>query len=153
MVRKARIGMGMLALGMALTLVPTVTASAAVEKSAVCQAYAKDVNSQTKGSANLAKEMESGNWSAVQKALLKTFSNEQSAEKDFQGFLSGAPAKVKAAANVALGLVAQFKSIIQSSTSLEQFSTKITSATETPKVSAALTVLDNYSKKLHCGIN
>jgi hypothetical protein len=153
MVRKARIGMGMLALGLALTLVPTVTASAAVEKSAVCQAYAKDVNTQTKGSTALAKQLESGNWATAQKALLKALNNEQGAEKDFQGFLSGAPAKVKAASNVALGLVSQFRSIVQSSTSLEQFGSRITSATESPKVSAALAVLTNYAKKLHCGIN
>jgi hypothetical protein len=153
MLRKARIGMGMLALGMVLTLVPTVAASAAVEKSAVCQAYAKDVNTQTKGSAALAKQLESGNWTTAQKGLLKALSNEQGAEKDFQGFLSGAPAKVKAASNVALGLVSQFKSIVQSSTSIEQFGSRITAVTETPKVSAALTVLTNYSKKLHCGIN
>jgi hypothetical protein len=151
--RKARLGISVLAMAMGLTLIPAVTASATVEKSAICKAYAKDVNTQTKGSAALTKEMASGNWSVVQKALLKTFANEQSAEKDFQGFLSGAPAKVKAAANVALGLVNQFKSVIQSSTSLEQFASQITTLTETPKITAALNVLTAYTKKLHCGIS
>jgi hypothetical protein len=141
----------MLAAGVAMALLPAATASATIEKSAICKAYANDVNQQTKGSTALAKEMASGKWSAIQKALLSTFSHEASAEKDFSTFLSGASAKVKAAANVAIGLNSTFKSIIQHSTSLAQFESGITKAEALPKVTAALKVLDNYTKSLKCG--
>jgi hypothetical protein len=151
MVRKAKLGISLLAIGMVLTLVPAVTASAEVEKSAICKAYTADVNLQSKGSAALAKEMESGTWSSIQKALLTTFSNEASAEKDFSTYLSGAPAKVKAAANVVIALDNKFKSIIQHSSNVEQFEGSITKAEQLPKVNAALRVLDNYAKTLNCG--
>jgi hypothetical protein len=153
MLRRAKLGVGMLAVGVAMALLPAATASATIEKSAICKAYTKDVNEQSKGSSALAKEMASGKWSVIQKALLGEFSREESSEKDFTAFLSGAPAKVKAAANVALGLDDKFKSIIQHSTSLQQFETGVTAAERIPKVTAALGVLDNYAKTLKCGIS
>jgi hypothetical protein len=151
MLRRAKIGIGTLAVGMALTLVPAATASATVAKSSLCKAYNAEVKQQSKGSAALAREMASGKWSAIKKALLATFSKEANAEKEFSVFLNGASAKVKAAANVALGLDNSFKSVIQHSNSLAQFETGITAAESTPKVKAALNVLDNYTKGLGCG--
>jgi hypothetical protein len=151
MLRRVKFGIGMLAVGLALTLVPAVTASATVAKSSLCKAYNAEVNQQSKGSASLAKEMESGKWSSIKKALLATFAKEANAEKEFSVFLNGASAKVKAAAGVALGLDNSFKSVIQRSTSLQQFETGITAAESTPKVKAALNVLDNYTKSLGCG--
>jgi hypothetical protein len=141
----------MLAVGLGMALLPAATASATIEKSAICKAYNTEVAKQSKGSAALAKEMESGKWSSIQKALLSTFNQEASAEKGFTAYLNGAPAKVKAAANVALGLDNKFKSIIQHATSLQQFETGITAAEQLPKVTAALKVLANYSKSLNCG--
>jgi hypothetical protein len=140
----------MLVGGLALALVPAATASASIEKSAVCQAYKSEVTKQAKGSANLAKEMESGKWSSIRGALLATFNGEANAEKQFAAYLSGASAKVKAAAAVALKLDSTFKTIIESSSSLQQFETRITAAESTPKVTAALKVLDSYSKTI-CG--
>jgi hypothetical protein len=139
-----------LALAMAVALVPAATASASIEKSAVCQAYKSEATKQLKGSTNLAKEMESGNWSSIKGALLGTFNGEANAEKQFAAYLSGASAKVKAAAAVALKLDSTFKTIIEGSSSLQQFETRITAAESTPKVTAALKVLDSYSKSI-CG--
>jgi hypothetical protein len=153
MLRRAKLGVGMLAVGVGMALLPAATASATIEKSAICTAYTKDVNEQAKGSAGLAKEMASGKWSVIQKALLGEFSRDEKYEKDFTAFLNGAPAKVKAAANVALGLDNKFKSIVQNSTSLQQFETAITSAERIPKVTSALAVLDKYAKSLKCGIS
>jgi hypothetical protein len=150
-VRKANLGISLLVIAIGLTLVPAVTASAAVETSAICKAYNTDVKLQSKASAALAKQMASGKWSSIQKALLTEFSHQASAEKDFSTFLTGAPAKVKAAANVALGLDNKFKSIVQHSTNVQQFGAAIGKAEQLPKVVAAVGVLDNYAKTLKCG--
>jgi hypothetical protein len=151
MLQRARLGIGMLAVGVALALLPAATASASIEKSALCKAYSTEVNQQTKGAAGLAKEMESGNWPAIQKALLATFGKEASEEKLFAAYLNGASAKVKAAAAVTEKLIGQFKTVIQHSTNLTQFETGITSAEENPKFTAAEKVLDSYTKSLGCG--
>jgi hypothetical protein len=150
MLRGVRLGAGVMAIGMALAVVPAATASASVEKSSICKAYSAEEAKQTKASANLAKEMESGNWSTIKKTLLSTFNGEANAEKSFDVYLSGASSKVKAAAAVALKLDSSFKSVIQKSTSLTQFEAGITAAESTPKVKAALAVLDSYSAKLGC---
>ena len=49
-----------------------------------------------------------------------------------------------------LKLDGSFKSVIQNSTSLTQYESGITAAESTPKVKAALAVLDAYTTKL-CG--
>jgi hypothetical protein len=154
LLRPARLGAGTIvvglavALALALALVPAANASASIEKSSVCKAYKSEETTQTKGSANLAKEMESGKWSSIKGALLATFTGEANAEKQFAGYLSGASAKVKAAAAVALKLNSTFKTIIENSSSLQQFETRITAAESTPKVTAALKVLESYSKTI-----
>lgn len=152
--QRSRLGVGMLVVGLALTLalalMPEATASASIAKSSVCSAYKTEVTKQAKGSAKLAKEMESGNWAAIKGALLATFNGEANAEKQFAAYLSGASAKVKSAAAVALKLNSTFKTVIESSSSLQQFETEITAAESTPKVTAALKVLAGYSKHL-CG--
>jgi hypothetical protein len=150
MVRKAKLGIVLLAIGMGLTLVPAVTASAAVETSAICKAYNADVKLQSKATAGLAKEMASGKWSSIQKALLTEFNRNASAEKELSTFLSGAPAKVKAAANVLLGQENKFKSIVQHSTNVQQFGTAIEKAEVAPKEATAAAVLDKYATTLKC---
>jgi hypothetical protein len=150
MLRGAKLGAGVMAIGMALAVVPAATASASIEKSSICKAYNAEVAKQTKASTNLAKEMESGNWNTIKKTLLATFNSEANAEKSFDAYLNGASSKVKAAATVALKLDSSFKSVIQKSTSLTQFEAGITAAESTPKVKAALAVLTAYSNKLGC---
>jgi hypothetical protein len=141
----------MLAAGVALALLPTATASATIEKSAICKAYTTEVNQETKGESGLVKDMESGNWAAAQKALLATFGKEASEEKAFAVYLNGASAKVKAAAVVEEKLISQFKTVIQQSTSIAQFETGITTAETNPKITAAEKVLGSYTKTKGCG--
>ncbi len=145
MLRRARLGIGMLAVGLTLALLPAATASATVEKSALCKAYQSEVAKQTKASATVAKEMASGKWSTVKKALLATFNSEANSEKQFSSYLNGASGKVKAAAAVAVQLNNTVMKVLQKSTSRQQFETGILAAESTPKVSAALKVLGNYS--------
>jgi hypothetical protein len=154
MLRRAKLEFGTLAVGVALamttalTLLPATAASATLEKSSLCKAYTAEVKQQSKGSAALGREMAaSGKWSSMQKALLGTFDNEASAEKQFANRIGGS-AKVKAAVAVALQLDNTFRSIIQHSTSLSQFQSGIQAAESTPKVTAAEKVLATYAKGL-----
>jgi hypothetical protein len=160
MLRRAQLGVGTLvggaalalavalAAAMGLALLPATTASATVAKSSLCKAYNAEVKQQQKGSAAFEREMASGKWASMQKALLATFNKEANAEKQFAALIGGASAKVKAAAAVALQLDTTFRSIIQRSTSEVQFQSGITAAESTPKVKAAENVLVNYSKGL-----
>ena len=147
MVRKAKLGISLLAIAMGLTLVPAVTASAAVETSANCKAYNSDVKLLETNSAAVAKQLTSGKWSSIQKGLLAEASHQVSAEKHFLLILNGAPAKVKAAANVLLGQGNQFKSIVEHSSSVEQFGAAIEKVEVAPKELKAVGVLDNYAAK------
>jgi hypothetical protein len=140
----------LLAVAVALAVLPAATATATVAKSSLCTAYKSEENSESKASDALAKDIESGNWASIKKALLSDFNGEAGAEKQFAAYLNGASAKVKAAAAVILKFDGSFKSIIQKSTSLNSFESGITTAEESPKVKAALNVLSGYTTKL-CG--
>jgi hypothetical protein len=147
---KAKIGAGILALGLATVVWPVSTASATtatVATSSLCTAYKGEQAKQESASTSLEKVMASGKWSKIQKAMLATFGTELNTEKQFIGLLSGASSKVKAAAAVALKLDSEFKTIVASSKNETQFEAKITAAESTPKVEAALKVLTAYSEK------
>jgi hypothetical protein len=150
MLHRAKLGAALLTVGMTMAIIPITTASATVAKSSVCKAYSAEEAKQLKASDGLEKDIASGNWASAKKAMLSTFTSEASAEKQFAAYLNGASAKVKAAAAVALKLDNSFKTIISNSSSLTQFESGITAAESTPKVTAALKVLDAYSAKL-CG--
>jgi hypothetical protein len=152
MLFRAKLYGALLAVAVALPLavLPAATASATVAKSSLCTAYKSEENSQSKASNALAKDIESGNWASIKKALLSSFNGEAGAEKQFAAYLSGASAKVKAAAAVILKLDGSFKTIIQNSNSLTSFESGITAAESSPKVKAALSTLDSYTTKL-CG--
>jgi trehalose/maltose hydrolase-like predicted phosphorylase len=148
MLQWAKLGAGAMAIGVAMAVWPAASASAGVEKSSICTAYKAEEAKQVKASTALTKDIESGNWATIQKAMLSTFASEAGAERQFDAYLNGASAKVKAAAAVALQLDASFKTVIEKSTSLTSFEAAITKAESTPKVTAALKVLDAYSGKL-----
>jgi hypothetical protein len=152
--QRGKVGVAVMATGLALMLalavMPAATASASIESSSICKVYKSEVAQSTKTSTKEAKLMESGNWKGIQKYLLSTFKTEAVTEKEFASVLNGASAQVKAAAQVSLGMVAKFKTVVQNSTSLTQFETGITAAESTPKVTAALKVLDAFTTKL-CG--
>ena len=161
MLRRAKIGLGIAAIGMTAALVPAVAASASVQTvrsvgtvrtlqiSPLCKSYKSEAKAQENASGGaLEKAMTSGSWPATQKALLSIYNNEGNAEKQVVGLLSSAPGNVKSAANVVFKFEGTLKSIIQKSTSLTQFSGSVTTATENPKVAAALKTLASYFGKL-----
>jgi hypothetical protein len=147
---RAKLCGALLALVVAMAVLPVATASATLAKSSICKAYKSEEAKQLKSSTALAKDVLSGKWAVIKKDLLATFNGEAGAEKQFAAYLSGASAKVKSATAVVLKLDGSFKTIIQSSSSLTAFESGITAAEATPKVKAALKVLDAYTTKL-CG--
>jgi hypothetical protein len=147
---RAKLCAGLLAALVTMAVLPAATASATLAKSSVCKAYKSEVSKQSKATNALTKDIESGNWASIKTALLGTFKGEAGAEKQFAGYLNGASAKVKAASAVVLKLDGSFKTIIANSTSLAQYASGIDAAESTPKVKAALAVLDAYTAKL-CG--
>jgi hypothetical protein len=154
MLKKAKIGLGVATIGMALSMVPAVTASASVSASAtlrtssLCKAYKADLKAASKSeSASIEKAIESGNWPAAQKALLSAFNGESGLEKSLVASLASAPSKVKAAASVSLKFDATLKSLIQKSKSLTQYESLVTAASKNPKLAAAEKVLDAYTQK------
>jgi hypothetical protein len=157
MLRKARVGLGVASLGMALSLIPAVAgsapASASVHTSKLCTIYKADLNGAgSKVTAAVTRAVESGNWKVAQKALLNAFRTESGSEKSLVAALSNAPGSVKAAAGVALKFNSTLKSIISGSSSLTQYESKVTSASKTPKLTAAEKTLDTYTLKQCPGI-
>jgi hypothetical protein len=154
--QRAKVGAGVVAMGLVVTLglavlpVATTTASATIATSAICKAYNAEQVRSTKATNKLDTVMKSGKWPAIQKVLLSTFNTEATSEQQFESLLGGAPAKVKAAIGVSLQVVNKFKSIIQSSKSLTQFENRVTAAENTPKFKAAEDTLDSYTTKA-CG--
>jgi hypothetical protein len=134
----------------AMAVVPVATASATPGRSAICKAYKAEETKEVKASAALAREDDSDNWTVIKKDLLATFKGESGAEEQFDAYLSGASSKVRSAAAVVLKLDGTFKTIAQSSSGLTAYETGISEAQETPKVKAALKVLDSYTTAL-CG--
>ncbi len=165
MLHRAKIGLGIAAIGMTAALVPAVSASASVrtvravetvrplQLSSLCRSYKSEVKAQANASGGaLEKAMTSGSWPATQKALLSIYNSEGNAEKQVVGLLSSAPGNVKSAANVVFKFEGTLKGIIQRSTSLTQFATSAGTATQSPKIEAALKTLDTYFSKLCPGL-
>jgi hypothetical protein len=148
----AKLAAAFLAAGMVLVTATdsAPAASAAVGRSSICKAFAAAEAKQKRASAALGPVIAQGNWTSIRKALLSTFAEETSAEKEFAGYLHSASAKVRGAATVALRLDRSFTTIARHSTSLTSFETTVKAAESTPKVTAALKVLSVYAQKL-CG--
>jgi hypothetical protein len=149
---RARLGFGIVAVGVVLALVPVVSASAGQYKSkshhhsgGLCSAAKNELSASSKTTNALTQAMESGNWSEIQKDLLASFNSEGSEEQAMINYLSSAPGNVKSAAQTVLKFVASLKKIIQNSTSMTQFDTSMESAEQNPKLESAEKVLDAYS--------
>jgi hypothetical protein len=159
MLKKAKIGLGIATIGMACSLVPAVAVSASVrtirplQTSQFCKVYKAELaQSDKSSSAAVEKAMTSGNWPKAQKALLSVFNASTGAEKAVISALAGAPSNVKAAAAVALKFEGTLKNDISSSTSLSQYESKITAATQNPKLTAADNTLEAYTTKQCPGV-
>jgi hypothetical protein len=156
MLGKAKIGIGIATIGMALSVVPALSASASVKASAtlrgsaLCGDYKNQEKSQaetTEGAA-LEKAYTSGKWSAIQSALLSAFGSENGAISKLESALSGAPSSVKSAAGQLVKFESSLKTAIKQSTSMTQFGEKTATVDENPKLQAALKTLDAYGEKL-----
>jgi hypothetical protein len=149
MLQRVLAGTGIAAVMLGATLWPAATATSAVDKTSICQAYQAEEAKQAKANAKLTKLLETGRWAAGKKALLSTASAESNFEKQFAGvYLKGAPRTVKAAAAVILTFDATLRNVIEKAKSLAQYDKGITAAESAPKVQAALQVLDTYTTQL-----
>jgi hypothetical protein len=161
MLQWAKAGIGIATIGLAITLVPALSASASMDKSAkgsdpsspVCHAYRSALGSDTKGSApaaKAAKALASGHWAAAKRDFSTAFSDEANEFHGLVSALSGAPNKVKRAASELLTSGDKVKSILEKSNSAAQFSTAVSSLFKSPKAAAAGRTLTKYATGL-CG--
>jgi hypothetical protein len=166
MLNRVKAGIGVATIGMAMALIPAISpASASVSSvssvlgvsslssNALCRDYKNQqtASANTQGSA-LAKAYTSGNWPAIQKALLSTYNSEAGAISKLESVLSGAPSNVKAAVGTFLQFANSLKGVIQRSTSLTNFGTNIEAVSTNPKLASAEKVLAAYGAKLCPGL-
>jgi hypothetical protein len=169
MLNRVKAGIGVVTIGTAMALIPAISpASASVSRvstvsslsgvsslssNALCRDYKNQqtASANTQGSA-LAKAYTSGNWPAIQKALLSTYNSEAGAIGKLESALSGAPSNVKAAVGTFLQFANSLKGVIQRSTSLTNFATNVEAVSTNPKLASAEKVLAAYGAKLCPGL-
>jgi hypothetical protein len=163
MLNRAKAGIGVAAIGMAMALIPAispVSASASsvsgvssLSTSALCRDYKNQQSAlaNTQSSA-LARAYASGNWPAIQKALLSTYSSATVTNSKLESVLSGAPSNVKAAVGTFVQFENSIKAVIQRSTSLTNFGTQMAAVSTNPKLASAGKVLAAYAAKLCPGL-
>jgi hypothetical protein len=160
MLNRAKAGIGVAAIGMAMALIPAISpASASVSgvsslsSSALCRDYKNQQSAlaNTQSSA-LARAYASGNWPAIQKALLSTYSSATVTNSKLESVLSGAPSNVKAAVGTFVQFENSIKGVIQRSTSLTNFGTQMAAVSTNPKLASAGKVLAAYAAKLCPGL-
>jgi uncharacterized protein YyaL (SSP411 family) len=142
MLRRAGIGMGIVALGASMAFVPM--ASAGASKPGWCSLDKAEAKVTAKSTAAMTKAIESGNWAAAKAALLASFSQETQAEQAAIASLASAPSNVRAAGNVLLKFVGTQKALIQKSTSATQFASSEEAAIQGPKFAGAEKTLSAY---------
>ncbi len=169
MLNRAKAGIGVAAIGMAMALIPAISpASASVSSvasvssasgvsslssNALCRDYKNQQSAlaNTQGSA-LGRAYASGNWPAIQKALLSTYSSATVTNSKLESVLSGAPSNVKAAVGTFVQFENSIKAVIQRSTSLTNFGTQMAAVSTNPKLASAGKVLAAYAAKLCPGL-
>ncbi len=165
MLNRAKAGIGVATIGMAMALIPAISpASASVSSvsgvsgvsslsslssSALCRDYKNQQSAlaNTQSSA-LARAYASGNWPAIQKALLSTYSSETGTVSKLESVLSGAPSNVKAA----VGTFLQFENTHQRRDPAvdqpDEFRHTGRAVSTNPKLASAGKVLTAYGAKL-----
>lgn len=153
--RRARSSVGVVVVGLALSLAPVMTTSAhATTKHKVthhtttsvgtCKALSGEQTQSSKLSTTLEKAFASGNFAAIKAAVLESFSQLGSAVNAEKSLLGSAPANVKAAFTTIAGVFGGLKAQIQASTTLAQLEVAFTSIGTNPKLTAASKVLSSY---------
>ena len=146
---------GIVAVSVALALLPAVSASASADKSStpLCKAYQTAVKPSSKGAAaaaRAAKAIQRGNWSAAKKAYLQNAAIEVKTFQTLDSLLSNAPSKVKSAAGVLGDYINQYKSIVENAKSIKAFSKATTALAKSAKTTAAANTFAAYYRS-QCG--
>jgi hypothetical protein len=152
--RKVGVGLGVAIIGLALSLGPTVAASADVKASttlranALCTAYKADIKAGSKSlSPSVTKAIDSPHWAVAQKALLSVFNDESGLLKSVVSALDGAPSNVRSAASTVVTFEGTLKNLISNSKSKAKYQAAVTTASNSPKLASAEKVLDTYTQK------
>jgi hypothetical protein len=143
LLRRVGTGIGIMVVGTAMALVPAV-ASGASKHEALCSLNKNVSKAEAKSSGQISSAIESGRWSAAQKALLASFNQYSQAEAAAMSALSNSPANVRAAGSVLIKFAGTEKSIIEKSTSASQFESSEEAAAQSPKVASAEKILAAY---------
>jgi hypothetical protein len=151
MQKRVTIGLGLATVGLALSFVPAVAASAASKSSnPLCHPSSSVTAKETQEASAVEKAMTAGNWPAAQKALLASVTFSLAQEKSALKDLSSAPSNVQAAAATVFKFyTTTAQSAIKSSKSVAQYEAKSSTAVG-PKEKAAESIITAYSTKL-CG--
>ncbi len=158
--RSKWLGIGIGALGMALTLAPVSAASAKSHsattlkgsnpKSAMC----KDVKTEQTGSSglgqNIERAMASGNFAQAKQAMLTAYNADLSNVQKALGVIRTAPPKVQSAFKNLLRFVKQIKSDIQNASSLQGLITSFASLGKNTQLVADGTTIANWYASV-CG--
>jgi hypothetical protein len=151
--RRARSSVGVVVVGLALSLAPVMTTSAhattkhkpaKVSSVGTCKALSGEQTQSSKLSTTLEKAFASGNFASIKAAVLASFGQLGSAVNAEKSLLGSAPANVKAAFTTIAGVFAGLRSQIAASTSLAQLEGAFTSIGTNPKLTAASKILANY---------
>lgn len=158
--QRAKFGIGVVALGLGMAVVPVAPAWAGLHKASThhgshtggsfCQLEKSVQQAQnSKGAVAATNALVAGNWKLAQKDLLAIDQHTATLEKDFLSALFTAPHNVKAAAGVLISFVPLQIKAIKDSNSAKQF-VALETAAATPKYLGAAKVIGDY-EVAQCG--
>jgi hypothetical protein len=136
MLHKAKLGIGIAAVGMASLLIPAASAGASVHATARVAASTTGSNpnstlcklekaqiaqESSKQETALETALEANNWKVAQKDLISTYTSGLKSEQKLISSLSKAPSKVQSAIKVALKAIPAEEKAVKNSKSVAQF--------------------------------
>ncbi len=155
MLHRTKVGIGIAVAGIGLALVPSLGASAAIDKatkgsnpdSSLCKIIKSNAGASAKSTAagnQAVKYVESGNWTAAKKAYLSSFASEGAVDKAMTSAVSRAPSSVRTAVVVLVAYQGTVKGIVQKSSSIATFESATNAAAKNPKFVSAESALSKY---------
>jgi len=152
--RRARSGIGVVVLGLALALAPVVASPVGAAKApkhkvvklkaGACTALNGEQTQSSKLATSLEQAFASGNFATIKAAVLSEFTQLNQSVAKAKGLLGSAPANVQAAFNTIANVFLQLKTQIQNSTSLTGLEAAFTSLGSSTKLVSASKVLSSY---------
>jgi hypothetical protein len=154
----AKLSLGVVALGAALSMVTALPGSASERtstkgsnpNSAFCNLYKSETSQTSKSSKALEKDIEANNWKGAQKIIESQFSSEGNLVKEFIKVLSSAPANVRAAGAAALKVVPAEEKAVRTATSVAGYEKALEKEFNTAKLRAAGETFEKY-ETTECG--